>query len=389
MKKLYHAHQQHAATMLHAILVEGKQSEDVVRKMTAIHKEWGSNDRKTILNLLYGVLRNKLLYEYLLEKSGEEITLEKQVAIQAWKDQMIVQEHQLSSEVIQHIQEILNDKIPEHIRVSVPEWLYPLNKENTFEEWHSMLKPADTCIRVNTLITTKDKVCKKLDELSVNYTLLPGDAIRIHQKVQLTKWEIYQKGWFEIQDESSQQVAPFMELKDGMNILDGCCGAGGKSLHIAALLNNKGNIWSTDIHSHKIEQLKIRAQRAKATCIQALVITDEFISNHTNTFDQILLDVPCSSLGTLRRKPEIKYSITPESLQSIVKTQQDILHRYSVMLKKGGRLIYSTCSILPMENEENMAAFLKLHSDFKLEKSRRISPTHGSDGFFMASMIKL
>jgi 16S rRNA (cytosine967-C5)-methyltransferase len=388
MKKLYHAHQQHAAAMLHAILVEGKQSEDVVRKMTTTHKEWGSNDRKTILNLLYSVLRNKLLYEYLLEKSGVEITLEKQVAIQAWKDQMIVQEHQLSSAVIQHIQEILNDKIPEHIRVSVPEWLYPLNKENTFEEWNSMLKPAETCIRVNTIITTKDKVCKNLDELSVNYTLLPGDAIRIHQKVQLTKSEIYQKGWFEIQDESSQQVAPFMDLKEGMNILDGCCGAGGKSLQMAALINNKGNIWSTDIHAHKIEQLKIRAQRAKVSCIQALVITDEFISNYTNTFDQILLDVPCSSLGTLRRKPEIKYSITPESLQSIVKTQQDILHRYSVMLKKGGRLIYSTCSILAMENEENVSAFLKQHSEFTMEKSRRISPTQGSDGFFMASMIK-
>ena len=388
MKKLYHAHQQHAAAMLHSILVEGKQSEDVVRKMTATHKEWGSNDRKTILNLLYGVLRHKLLYDYLLEKSREEITLEKQIAIQAWKDNMMIQEHQLSSSVIQHIQEILKDEIPEHIRVSVPEWLYRLNKENTFEEWHSMQEPAATFIRVNTLITTKDKVCKKLDELSVDYTLYSDQAIRINQKVQLTKWEIYQKGWFEIQDESSQQVAPFMELKEGMNILDGCCGAGGKSLHMAALINNKGNIWSTDIHAHKIEQLKIRAQRAKASCIQAVVITDEFISNHTNTFDCLLLDVPCSSLGTLRRKPEIKYSITPESLQSIIKTQQDILERYSVMMKKGGRLIYSTCSILPLENEDNISAFLKHHKDFTFEKSRRISPTQGSDGFFMASMIK-
>jgi 16S rRNA (cytosine967-C5)-methyltransferase len=202
---------------------------------------------------------------------------------------------------------------------------------------------------------------------------------------------MFKEGLFEVQDASSQNVGLFLQIEPGMRVIDACAGAGGKSLHLAALLKNKGRIIAMDVEQWKLDELKKRSRRAGATNIEPrLIDSTKAIKRLHNTADRLLLDVPCSGLGVLKRNPDAKWKLTPEFITSMEKTQQELLESYSSMLKPGGLMVYSTCSLLPAENEKQVEAFLSRHKEqYELVKEKRHWPSEGFDGFYMALIKKL
>lgn len=177
-----------------------------------------------------------------------------------------------------------------------------------------------------------------------------------------------------------------------MRILDACAGAGGKTLHLAALTQNKGQIIATDIYSSKLKELKRRARRAGAHNIETrLIDTTKVIKKLHGKMDRILIDAPCSGLGVLRRNPDAKWKLEPQFLETIQNTQQEILQSYSKVLKSGGKLVYATCSILPSENQDQVKIFLEseIGKEFELEEEKSLfAHLDGFDGFYMARLSK-
>jgi 16S rRNA (cytosine967-C5)-methyltransferase len=201
--------------------------------------------------------------------------------------------------------------------------------------------------------------------------------------------DAFKDGIFEVQDASSQLVAYFLDVKPGMHVIDACAGAGGKTLHLSSLMQSKGRIISMDTEAWKLDELKKRAKRSGAQNIETRVIDSITISKLKNSADRVLLDVPCSGLGVIKRNPDAKWKLKSEFINNIIQTQQQILGEYSQMVKHGGYLVYATCSILPSENNQQVELFLKNNSNFELIKQEVVSPfSSGFDGFFMALLKK-
>src|SRR5690606_1082491 len=195
----------------------------------------------------------------------------------------------------------------------------------------------------------------------------------------------FKEGWFEVQDAGSQLISEFLDPKPGEFVVDACAGAGGKSLHIAALMKNKGRIISMDVESWKLDELKKRARRAGVSTIETKIIQDSAtVKALQKKADKLLLDVPCSGTGVIKRNPDSKWKLSPASIESTKAVQKDIFRKYSEMLKPGGIMVYSTCSIFPSENNLQTSAFLSDHPGYSLIKEKTILPHEGFDGFYMA-----
>jgi len=213
------------------------------------------------------------------------------------------------------------------------------------------------------------------------------------ERANVFRTEVFKKGYFEVQDASSQLVAEYLDVAPGMKVIDTCAGAGGKTLHLASFMMNKGQIIAMDIYESKLKKLKIRARRNKVHNIDTRVIdSTKPIKKLYNKADRVLIDAPCSGIGVLRRNPDSKWKLQPEFLDNIKKVQQDILQKYSKMVKSGGKLVYATCSVLPSENQNQITEFLVSESgkDFKLIKDNKVfAHTSGFDGFYMALLEKV
>jgi 16S rRNA (cytosine967-C5)-methyltransferase len=172
--------------------------------------------------------------------------------------------------------------------------------------------------------------------------------------------------------------------------VDACAGAGGKTLHLAALMKNKGSIIALDVQEKRLTELKLRARRAGAHCIETRLIEgSKVIKRLKNSADRLLLDVPCSGLGVLRRNPDSKWKLTPEKMETLNQLQKKIINEYSEILKPGGLMVYATCSVLPSENQNVIAEFLKNRSDWILEQELSLDPSQGmTDGFYVARIKK-
>jgi 16S rRNA (cytosine967-C5)-methyltransferase len=218
------------------------------------------------------------------------------------------------------------------------------------------------------------------------------DALILEERQNIFRSAPFKAGLFEVQDASSQLVAASLAVEPGMRVIDACAGAGGKTLHLAALMENKGKIISMDLEEWKLQQTKLRARRNGIDIIERKVIEgSKTIKRLKDSADRLLLDVPCSGLGVLRRNPDTKWKLSPESIAKVQEAQQEILQSYPSMLKKGGQLVYATCSILPSENEQQVKKFLASEAgkDFDLlEEQKVFSHQSGFDGFYIARMIK-
>ena len=278
------------------------------------------------------------------------------------------------------------------IKESIPDWLDELGALELGKTWGQELtalnKQAPVVLRTNTLRTSRQKLEKILAENEIETKIDPNykDALVLAERKNVFRTDAFQSGFFEVQDASSQLVAEFLEVKPGMRVIDTCAGAGGKTLHLAALMENKGQIIAMDIYAGKLKELKRRAKRAGAHNIQPrLIESSKTIKKLKESADRVLIDAPCSGLGVLKRNPDAKWKLQPEFIENIKKTQAEILNNYSKLVKKGGKLVYATCSILPSENEEQVAAFIENNPNFSLVNENKVSPSKsGYDGFYMA-----
>ncbi len=257
-----------------------------------------------------------------------------------------------------------------------------------------MNQQADVVLRVNTLKTTVEKLQNELADLEVETEILKGypTALKLKERSNVFTTDAFKNGHFEVQDASSQKVAEILDAKPGMRVIDACAGAGGKSLHIATMMENKGQLIAMDIYENKLNELKRRARRNDIFNIETRVIdSTKVIKKLIDKADKVLIDAPCSGLGVLRRNPDAKWKLQPEFMDKIRTTQKELLDSYSRMVKPGGQLVYATCSILPSENELQVKAFLGREEgkDFTLLNEEKIMPSKsGFDGFYISLLQK-
>ncbi len=387
---------------LKEILLDKKQADVTVSNLLQSNKSWGARDRNFIAENIYNIVRYKRLYEFCIEDElFGEVSLWKMFGTKLLLENIPLPEWtefaELDKEKI--VSRFEEAKSIGKIRESIPDWLYVLGQKELDVDWEKEITALNTqakfSVRINTLKTNHEIIKRLFTDEGIEFseTSLAPDALIIHTKKNFRNHPTYKNGLFEVQDISSQLIAPFLEAAPGMNVIDGCAGAGGKSLHLTALMQNEGEILSVDIHERKLDELEKRASRAGCKIIKPLhaeKLTRHFQGLLQSFADRILLDVPCSGLGVLRRKPDAKWSLTKKFIDELKQTQLQILDEYAPLLKKGGILVYSTCSILPSENEMQIKLFLEKHKEFQLLEEKRISPANtGFDGFYMAKLKKV
>jgi tRNA and rRNA cytosine-C5-methylases len=282
------------------------------------------------------------------------------------------------------------------IKESIPDWLDEIGNRELGETWPSLLsalnQPAPIVLRTNTLKTTPVALRASLGNAGISS--VPVDAVEtalmLEEFYNVFTLSLFHNGYFEMQDTGSQMIAPFVDAKPGMRVIDACSGTGGKTLHLAALMQNKGRIIALDTAVWKLDALKQRATRAGVTIVETKPIeTTKVIKRLAGTADRVLIDAPCSGLGVLRRNPDAKWRMTAAKVQKLISEQKEILDSYHRMVKPGGMLIYATCSILPSENRLQVDNFLASHPEFSMVEDKTLGPdTTNSDGFYMARMLK-
>ena len=385
---------------LEKIFTENQLADRVVQKTLRSNKKWGSKDRRFLAATIYDAVRWYRLHYEILGKEPENVEDWWKILGIMWTlqgEELPEWEHfeGLNAEDIQAKKEAFNSVLK--IKTSIPDWLDDLGQEALGDKWAACMEasnePAELVLRANSLKTTTEELLINLDKKGIVAAEIDlPDAVILPVRKKLTAFASYERGYFEIQDASSQQVAPFLDVERGMTVVDACAGAGGKSLHIGALMENEGKIISLDLDDDKLNELYRRAKRAAISILKTKTITDfSVIKELYDSADRLLLDAPCSGLGTLKRSPHIKWRLTPEFLEEIKTTQQEILQTYSPICKKGGKLVYATCSILPSENQEQIKTFLasEAGSNFKLLKEKQILPNEGFDGFYMALLERI
>ena len=191
----------------------------------------------------------------------------------------------------------------------------------------------------------------------------------------------------EIQDAGSQAIAPLLEVEPGMRVIDACAGAGGKTLHLAALMQGQGEIVAMDVSAAKLSELRRRAAKAGTRIIRTETWREDTLKRYGGWADRVLIDAPCSGLGTLRRQPDLKWRLSEAALEKTRRLQRRLLDHYPGLLKPGGKLVYATCSVLTSENEQQIETLRERDGRFEIEETRRISPAAtGWDGFFAARL---
>lgn len=385
---------------LEQIFIESKYADKVIERILKANSKWGSRDRAYIAENVYEMVRWWRLINFLGDNNESNINkgslwhlfgvwqVLKGAEYPAWTEFKNVNPSTISKRKDEALKDIA-------ISQSIPDWLNELGKSQLGDSWPNEItalnKTADFIIRTNTLKTTRANLLKELAKLDVKAEPLVDypDAIRITKRANLFSTPLFRAGMFEVQDASSQKVAAFLNVQPGMHVIDACAGAGGKTLHLSSLMQSKGRIISMDTEAWKLDELKKRAKRAGAQNIETRVIDNNTISKLKNSADRVLLDVPCSGLGVIKRNPDAKWKLKPEFINNIIQTQQHILAEYSQMVKPGGYLVYATCSILPSENNQQVELFLKNNTSFELLKQEIVSPfSSGFDGFFMALLKK-
>jgi 16S rRNA (cytosine967-C5)-methyltransferase len=388
---------------LKLIFNEAEYADKVIQQLLKRDKRWGSRDRGFVAETVYTIVRYKRLYAEIanVKEPFDRDDLWRIFAVWAtlkgiklpdWK----YFESTPTRKIKGKFDELSKIRV---YRESIPDWLdevavSEIGKELWTKELAALNQQASVILRTNTLKTTKEELQAELFDLEIETETIKGysSALKLSERKNVFVTDTFKKGWFEVQDASSQLVAEFLDVKPGMKVVDTCAGAGGKTLHLASLMENKGQIIAMDIYESKLRKLKARAKRNGVHNISMKVIdSTKPIKKLYNKADRVLIDAPCSGIGVLRRNPDSKWKLQPEFLDNIRKVQQEILQDYSKMVKPEGMLVYATCSVLPSENQKQVNTFLDSESgkDFIFVKDKKVlSHKSGFDGFYMALMKK-
>ncbi|MDR3272945.1 MAG: methyltransferase domain-containing protein [Flavobacteriaceae bacterium] len=372
-----------------------KYADKVLERTLKFHKKWGSKDRAFVSESFYEIIRWKRRLEFFANKEMTAENINLIIATYLLMSKIELPPFPEFEKV--YIKKIKNRfKLPfpsQAVDFSIPDWLQSRLEKELGKTWTKEMRalnvPAQTVLRANTLKTSTEELIRKLAEENIKANFIRGskDAVVLEEKRNVFKTQAFKDGNFEVQDASSQLVGEFLAPEEGMRVIDACAGAGGKTLHLAALMKNKGQIIALDIHEWKLQTLKQRARRNGVFNIQTKTADLKTLKKLENTADRVLIDAPCSGMGVLRRNPDAKWKLQEEFIDRMRAEQEKILEINSKLVKKDGILVYATCSILPSENTEQTHKFLESHSDFELLEENQILPSvSGFDGFYMAKM---
>ncbi|MDQ3046887.1 MAG: RsmB/NOP family class I SAM-dependent RNA methyltransferase [Bacteroidota bacterium] len=391
-------------TALKDIFEKNEYADKAIEKVMRANKYWDVKERGFVSDVTYDMVRN---WRLLLVAAGvEEGKLTDKSLWMILGTYLVFDGYDLppstyfkglnEKKVISQLEKF--HKIRK-IRESVPDWLDQMGEKELGKDWDKVIRALNqrptTVLRANTLKTTPKELQTALEEEKITDTSLISwspDAIELKFQRNVFRTEAFHKGLFEVQDASSQMVSEFLNVQPGMRVVDGCAGAGGKTLHLAALMKNKGRIIALDVKDRKLQELKKRAARADVKIVETrLIDSSKVVKRLKNTADRLLLDVPCSGLGVLRRNPDSKWKLNVEELERVKKIQREILTSFSEITKAGGKMVYATCSILPSEGEDQVKWFLELNGDkWNFLGEKRYSPDiHHADGFYMALLERV
>lgn len=377
------------------------------------HPRLGSRERGVIAEAVYGLLRNKAVYTSFAE-SGNGPTM-RRMTLLGLADAVGVEAlgglSEEEAEWLNHVMQIDRTLLPSLLRANLPEWLFDKlvardGEATTLELAHAMNQPAPLDLRVNAIKATREDVVAELAQAPILCESTPFAplGIRVIKKPALQNLPLFKSGAIEVQDEGSQLLSQIVGAKRGEMVVDFCAGAGGKTLALGATMRNTGRLYAFDISEKRLAKLKPRLARSGLSNVHPVQIAhenDAKVKRLAGKIDRVLVDAPCSGLGTLRRNPDVKWRQTPQSLVELNAKQASILAGAARLVKAGGRLVYATCSILDEENEAIVEQFLAAREDFVLvpmsevlaeqkvdlamDKYLKLSPAkHQTDGFFAA-----
>jgi len=356
-----------ATDLLRSVLRLDQPADAVVSAFFRQHRALGARDRHALAETAYTVLRQRLLLAHLAQSGSG--ALERRLAILGWQggDNLLrgalgPHEQQWLAQVKTVDRTTLGDKL----RHNLPDWLAGALQTQLGEEFWPLVQAMDAAapldLRTNLLKTKRDEAAKALAGVGITAEPTPYSpwGLRIDGKPALNKLELFTNGSVEVQDEGSQLLALLTGAKRGEMVVDFCAGAGGKTLALGAMMRNTGRLYAFDVSGHRLDNLKPRLARSGLSNVYPAQIAherDERVKRLAGKIDRVLIDAPCSGLGTLRRNPDLKWRQSPKAVQELQAKQQSILASASRLAKPGGRLVYATCSLLTAENEEIVAAF--------------------------------
>ncbi len=410
-----------ACTDLVALILKFDHPADaVVARFFRENRSLGSRERATLTQSVYNVLRKKLLFEH-LAPSGSGSRARRMAILgfdapRAFLDGALTDQEKSWLDACSQVDASL---LMERHRHNLPDWLAQRLKDEVAQDFWplaaSLNEVAPLDLRVNLLKAKRADVQKALSSAGIASEPTPYSpwGLRVQSKPALTRLDAFVRGDFEIQDEGSQLLALLVDARRGEMVVDFCAGAGGKTLALGAAMRNTGRLYAFDTSAHRLDALKPRLARSGLSNVHPVAISherDDRIKRLAGKIDRVLVDAPCSGLGTLRRHPDLKWRQDETVVAQMAVTQTAILHNASRLLKSGGRLVYATCSLLRQENEDIANAFSATHADYeplrvsdilaelKVEKAEtlchedlngasflRLWPhRHATDGFFAA-----
>ncbi|MCH7345713.1 RsmB/NOP family class I SAM-dependent RNA methyltransferase [Pelomonas sp. CA6] len=371
------------AELVDSLLLFDAPADNLVSAFFRQRKALGQRERHTLAETAYAVLRQRLLLQHLAQSGRGPMA--RRLAILAWvgneaflRGALTEQEQQW----LKQVQAVDRSQLAPRLRHNLPEWLAEplLQRLGETEFWAlaaAMSESAPLDLRVNLLKAKREEVQAALEAKGFKAVPTPYSpwGLRLEGKPALQKLELFTSGQVEVQDEGSQLLALLLEAKRGEMVVDFCAGAGGKTLALGAAMRNTGRLYAFDVSGHRLDKLKPRLARSGLSNVYPVQIAherDERVKRLSGKVDRVLVDAPCSGLGTLRRNPDLKWRQTPEGVQELAAKQLAILNSAARMLKPGGRLVYATCSLLDAENEAVAQAFSEAHPEFKLKPATEV-----------------
>lgn len=387
---------------------------DVALRRFFQEEKIGRSERAFVAETVFAILRKKLFLDHVLEHCGENGTPRKLLLayLSRIAGMNLRELHPYLNETeekwLSTIKAVPANQLPLDARAELPEWIVSklrpvMSDEQILSMGRAMQQKAPFDLRVNTIKAKREEILEKLGGEATKWSPV---GIRIEEKFPLDENALFQDGKVEVQDEGSQLLGYLLSPKRREMVTDFCAGAGGKTLMLGAMMGSTGRIYAFDVSGKRLDKLGPRLKRSGLSNVSPQLIQNENdirVKRLSKKMDRVLVDAPCSGLGTLRRNPDLKWRQSEKSLEDLKQKQTAILSGASVLVKPGGRLVYATCSILPEENQDIVSKFLEKHPDFRLVDASEILKSqhidldtgkylelrpdiHGTDGFFAAAM---
>lgn len=401
--------------LLSGILVDTKPADACLSSYFRTRRYIGSKDRAAISQKLFRILRSYhrlswhigavqamadaralVIADLLLNREHSAISLDEAFSGEGYAPKPLSAKEKELAAILEK-KALTDSGMPEQVRLECPAWAYAALQESLGgrleAEMKAMMTQAPLDLRVNAIKATREEVLSALKEEGI--VAAPGRlspvSVRLEERAQITRHPLYTDGLVEIQDEGSQMVAVIADAKPGEQVADFCAGAGGKTLALAAMMQNKGRIVALDVLARRLEKAKLRFRRAGVHNIETRALdekAEKWLKRQRGHFDLVLVDAPCTGTGTWRRAPDQRWRQLGPSLDELLSLQRDILQKAALMVRPGGRLVYATCSLLAQENELQIEQFLQKHPEFfRRDDFLKLTPaTTDTDGFFAARL---